>query len=158
MSTAPQSEPTTRSVSVTDDSIIARLADGHVISVPLAWSWCLSQATPKQREHCAPLWPLWLTLYRTCGNMPAADHSFFTAVPVGIVGFQRKASAEADEMIGGKGITFELRPFLHRHISTLGCLGIATPFWRLAQDLLRGSWQHQRSVPPIACCSRRWSA
>lgn len=34
---------------VTDDSIIARLADGRAISVPLVWSWRLSDATPEQR-------------------------------------------------------------------------------------------------------------
>ena len=27
------------------------LADGRVISVPLAWSWRLSDATPDQRSH-----------------------------------------------------------------------------------------------------------
>ena len=36
---------------VTEDEIIARLADGRVISVPLAWSWRLSEATPKQRAN-----------------------------------------------------------------------------------------------------------
>jgi hypothetical protein len=34
---------------VTKDQIIADLADGRVISVPLAWSWRLSEATPVQR-------------------------------------------------------------------------------------------------------------
>lgn len=45
------SEPKIKSVKVTNDAIIAHLADGRVISVPLAWSWRLSQATRKQREH-----------------------------------------------------------------------------------------------------------
>ncbi len=35
---------------VTDDEIIACLADGRTISVPLAWSWRLSEATEKQRS------------------------------------------------------------------------------------------------------------
>ena len=35
---------------VTTDSIIAKLSDGRTISVPLAWSWRLSDATPKQRN------------------------------------------------------------------------------------------------------------
>ena len=35
---------------VTDEEIIARLADGRTISVPLAWSWRLSEATPAQRS------------------------------------------------------------------------------------------------------------
>ena len=38
-------------VQVTDDSIVAQLADGRTISVPLAWSWRLSEATPEQRNH-----------------------------------------------------------------------------------------------------------
>ena len=36
-------------VRVTRDQIIAHLADGRIISVPLAWSWRLSEATPAQR-------------------------------------------------------------------------------------------------------------
>jgi hypothetical protein len=36
---------------VTEDSIIADLADGRTISVPLAWSWRLSEATPEQRNN-----------------------------------------------------------------------------------------------------------
>jgi hypothetical protein len=38
-------------VRVTKDHIIADLADGRVISVPLAWSWRLSEATPAQRAR-----------------------------------------------------------------------------------------------------------
>jgi hypothetical protein len=38
-------------VRVTDDEIIAHLADGRVISIPLAWSWRLSEATPAQRAN-----------------------------------------------------------------------------------------------------------
>jgi len=38
-------------VRVTENEIIAYLADGRVISVPLAWSWRLSDATPKQRAN-----------------------------------------------------------------------------------------------------------
>jgi hypothetical protein len=36
---------------VTDDAMAARLTDGRTISVPLAWSWRLSNATPEQRSH-----------------------------------------------------------------------------------------------------------
>ncbi len=36
---------------VTDESIVAHLADGRVISVPLTWSWRLCEATPEQRNH-----------------------------------------------------------------------------------------------------------
>ncbi len=45
------SEPRIRALRVTNDSIVADLADGRTISVPLAWSWRLSDATPEQREH-----------------------------------------------------------------------------------------------------------
>jgi len=36
---------------VTDDVITAQLMDGRTISVPLAWSWRLSEATPEQRNN-----------------------------------------------------------------------------------------------------------
>jgi hypothetical protein len=42
--------PRITDIKVTDESIIAHLADGRVISVPLAWSWRLSEATPEQRS------------------------------------------------------------------------------------------------------------
>jgi hypothetical protein len=38
-------------VEVTDEAITGRLVDGRVISVPLAWSWRLSEATPAQRKN-----------------------------------------------------------------------------------------------------------
>jgi hypothetical protein len=44
-------EPRILSVEVSDDAITAQLADGRAISVPLAWSWRLSEATPEQRQH-----------------------------------------------------------------------------------------------------------
>ena len=44
-------DPRIQRVRVTEDGIIAHLADGRVISVPLAWSWRLSEATPKQRAN-----------------------------------------------------------------------------------------------------------
>ena len=40
-----------REVKVTDEEITAYLRDGRVISVPLAWSWRLSEATPAQRTN-----------------------------------------------------------------------------------------------------------
>jgi hypothetical protein len=52
MNTVASSEPRIQDVRVTEDEIIAHLADGRVISVPLAWSWRLSEATPKQRTNC----------------------------------------------------------------------------------------------------------
>ena len=42
-------------VQVAEDEIIAHLRDGRTISVPLAWSWRLSEATPEQRQHFAIL-------------------------------------------------------------------------------------------------------
>ncbi len=43
-------EPRIVAVFVTDETITAQLADGRTISVPLAWSWRLSNATPAQRN------------------------------------------------------------------------------------------------------------
>ena len=40
-----------KEVRVTEDTITAILVDGRTISVPLAWSWRLSEATPAQRAH-----------------------------------------------------------------------------------------------------------
>ncbi len=40
-----------KDVKITDDTITAYLVDGRVISVPLAWSWRLSEATPEQRAN-----------------------------------------------------------------------------------------------------------
>jgi len=44
-------DPRILTVEVTDELISANLADGRTISVPLAWSWRLSNATPEQRQH-----------------------------------------------------------------------------------------------------------
>ena len=52
MSTAVKlQEVRIKKVAVTEDTITAHLFDGRVISVPLAWSWRLSEATPKQRAN-----------------------------------------------------------------------------------------------------------
>ena len=51
MNTAAASEPRIVSIDVTADSIIAELSDGRTVSVPLAWSWRLSEATPEQRKN-----------------------------------------------------------------------------------------------------------
>ena len=50
MNIVASSEPRITTVKVTNDSIIAKLSDGRTISVPLAWSWRLSDATPEQRN------------------------------------------------------------------------------------------------------------
>ena len=49
--TAVQPEPLIRAVRVSEDEIMASLSDGRTISVPLAWSWRLSEATPEQRKN-----------------------------------------------------------------------------------------------------------
>jgi hypothetical protein len=51
VNTAVSGDPRIESVRVTKDEIVSRLADGRVISVPLAWSWRLSEASPAQRAH-----------------------------------------------------------------------------------------------------------
>jgi Protein of unknown function (DUF2442) len=51
MNTAASTEPRIQDAQVTESEIIARLVDGRVISVPLAWSWRLSDATPQQRMN-----------------------------------------------------------------------------------------------------------
>ena len=51
MSTAVSVESRITHVDVTDETITAHLVDGRVISVPLAWSWRLSDATPAQRAN-----------------------------------------------------------------------------------------------------------
>lgn len=40
-----------KDINVTEDTITAYLVDGRTISVPVAWSWRLSEATPEQRAH-----------------------------------------------------------------------------------------------------------
>lgn len=45
------SEPRIVALEVTDELIVAQLSDGRTVSVPLAWSWRLSNATAEQRER-----------------------------------------------------------------------------------------------------------
>jgi hypothetical protein len=40
-----------KDIEVTEDTITAFLVDGRTISVPLVWSWRLSEATPEQRAN-----------------------------------------------------------------------------------------------------------
>jgi len=51
MNTAASSDARIVALEVTGDAIIARLADGRTIGVPLAWSWRLADATPAQRQR-----------------------------------------------------------------------------------------------------------
>jgi len=40
-----------KEMNVTEDAIVAELVDGRTISVPLVWSWRLSEATLEQRAN-----------------------------------------------------------------------------------------------------------
>jgi hypothetical protein len=51
MSIAVSVQTQAKAVRVTDEAIVAELVDGRTISVPLAWSWRLSEARPEQRTH-----------------------------------------------------------------------------------------------------------
>jgi len=51
VSNVVSSDPRAVTVKVTNDSIVAHLADGRTVSVPLAWSWRLADATPAQRRR-----------------------------------------------------------------------------------------------------------
>lgn len=51
MNTVLKADARVTSVVVTDETITADLVDGRSISVPLAWSWRLSEATPEQRAN-----------------------------------------------------------------------------------------------------------
>ncbi len=51
MNTVVSSEPRIVAMEVTDELIIAQLADGRTISVPLVWSWRLASATAQERQH-----------------------------------------------------------------------------------------------------------
>jgi hypothetical protein len=49
MNIVVNNEPRIRNIKVTVDTITAFLIDGRTVSVPLSWSWRLSEATPAQR-------------------------------------------------------------------------------------------------------------
>ena len=46
-----QAEPKLMDVHVTDDEIVAFLSDGRTVTVPLTWSWRLSEASEKARQN-----------------------------------------------------------------------------------------------------------
>jgi hypothetical protein len=43
------SEPRLMNIRITENEIIAFFTDGRTVSLPLAWSWRLSEASPEQR-------------------------------------------------------------------------------------------------------------
>jgi len=51
VNTVAKIEPLIQDVRITGDEIIVQLADGRTVSVPLAWSWRLFEATPEQRAN-----------------------------------------------------------------------------------------------------------
>ena len=51
MRTAVDTEPLIDKLEVTDRAIIAHMADGRVVSIPIEWSWRLEQATPAERAN-----------------------------------------------------------------------------------------------------------
>ena len=51
MNTVNNIEPRIKAIRITQELITADLVDGRIISVPLAWSWRLSDATSEQREN-----------------------------------------------------------------------------------------------------------
>ena len=51
MSIAISADARVKEVSVSNESITFCLVDGRVVSVPLAWSWRLSDANPNQRNN-----------------------------------------------------------------------------------------------------------
>jgi hypothetical protein len=51
MSIVASVDPRIKAVLVTEDRITFDLVDGRTVSVPLAWSWRLSEATPDQRAR-----------------------------------------------------------------------------------------------------------
>ncbi|MCL0069199.1 DUF2442 domain-containing protein [Dehalococcoidia bacterium] len=51
MNTVVRLEVQIQDIRVSEDTITAYLTDGRTISVPLAWSWRLSEATPEQRAN-----------------------------------------------------------------------------------------------------------
>ena len=50
MSIAVSTDTRVKEVSVTQELITFSLVDGRVVSVTLAWSWRLSEATPAERN------------------------------------------------------------------------------------------------------------
>jgi hypothetical protein len=44
-------DPRIKDIKISEDSITAFLEDGRIVTVPLAWSWRLSNATENQRTN-----------------------------------------------------------------------------------------------------------
>jgi hypothetical protein len=57
VSTAASVDARVKDVAVTDELITFHLVDGRIVSVPLAWSWRLSDATQAERDGHGVHWP-----------------------------------------------------------------------------------------------------
>ena len=51
MNTVVKVEVRIKDIEITEDTLTAHLMDGRTISVPLVWSWRLTEATPEQRAN-----------------------------------------------------------------------------------------------------------
>jgi hypothetical protein len=51
MSIVVHTDARVKDVSITDELITFNLMDGRLISVPLTWSWRLTEATPAERAN-----------------------------------------------------------------------------------------------------------
>jgi hypothetical protein len=51
MNTVVKTEVRIKHIEISEDTITAQLQDGRTISVPLVWSWRLSEASPEQRAN-----------------------------------------------------------------------------------------------------------
>jgi hypothetical protein len=51
MNTAVKVEVRIKDIEITEDTLTAHLMDGRAISVPLVWSWRLTEASPEQRAN-----------------------------------------------------------------------------------------------------------
>lgn len=47
MNTVVKVEVRIKAIEITEDTLTAHLMDGRMISVPLVWSWRLTEATPE---------------------------------------------------------------------------------------------------------------
>jgi hypothetical protein len=68
MSIAVSADARVKEASVADDLITFHLVGGRIVSVPLAWSWRLSDASQRKRNHYEIIAPEPGNLYE--GNFP----------------------------------------------------------------------------------------
>lgn len=117
-------EPRMVALKVTDDLIVAELADGRTISVPLTWSWRLSDATPEQRNH-----------FEFIGDgegvhWPEIDEDISAqGMLTGIPAHPPKGAAASYSSIGRNACTFWVVQFTWRIAMIRGFLASTSPRW-----------------------------